>query len=186
MLDTGARAELDRHAAACSVCAAELEARRIVWDSLARDAEDDERDRKAVEGATARLVAGEGAATALRTREEALDQVAVERAMSYLDAQKASRSRSRRFIRSATGFAALAAAAAAAILFAVSQESGTKPTTAATATVAASTRTLVLADGSEIAPDDDGTPVHVTEDTPLSGFVTTFGASSGSMPARSR
>ena len=147
-LDVDARAELDRHSAACSICAAEMEARRIFRVSLARDAADDDWDREAVESAMARLGAGQASSLiAPPTQEEALDQVAVERAMSYLGAQKTSRSGVRRFIRPATGFAALGVAAAAAILFTVFQRPGTTPITAATSTAAPSTRTLVLADG---------------------------------------
>ena len=54
-LGADARAELDRHVAVCPSCAAELEAMRMFHASLARDAQDDERDRAAVERAMARI-----------------------------------------------------------------------------------------------------------------------------------
>ena len=98
--------------------------------------------------------------------DEELDRVALDRAMAGLGERKTSHAGARRFVRSAIGFAAVGAAAAAAIALAVSH---TPRTTTATTTAGSvtSTRPLILADGSEIAPEDAATPIQISEETPL-------------------
>lgn len=171
LLDANDRAALERHVAGCPTCAAEMEARHIFQAALGRDADDDARDRAAVEHAMAR-VARETAADrpASRTDEE-LDRVAIERAMSHLHGRQTARAGARRLVRPAAGVAALGAVAAAAISFAVFHARTIAPTTAPPAIEAKSSvpaaRSLVLADGSEIAPDDAATPIQIDEETPV-------------------
>jgi ferric-dicitrate binding protein FerR (iron transport regulator) len=165
-LDPNDRTALERHLAGCPTCAAELEARRIFQVSLARDREDDARDRDAVERAMAHVAREAASDTPPSGTDEDLDRVALDGAMARLGERKTSHTGTRRFVRAAIGFAALGAAAAAAIAFAVSR---TPRTTTATATTgsATSTRPLVLADGSEIVSEDAGTPIQIAEETPV-------------------
>jgi len=164
-LDANDRAALERHLAGCPTCAAEMEARRIFQVSLARDPEDDARDRDAIEGAMARYARGAAVDPRQSGTDDALDRVAIDRAMSHLSRRETSPAGARRFVRAAVGFVALGAAAAAAITFAVVRTPGTT-TTATTGTVP-STRPLVLADGSEIAPESAATPIQIAEETPM-------------------
>jgi transmembrane sensor len=165
-LDAKDRAALERHLAACATCAAELEARQIFQAALARDAADDARDRDAVEHAMARAAERAAFDAPPSRRDEELDRVAIDRAMSHLQSGRTARAGAGRFVRPATGFAALGAVAAAAIAFAVFHARPTPTTTATTANVA-STRPVVLADGSEIAPEDGATPIQIAEETPV-------------------
>jgi transmembrane sensor len=162
-LDGDDRAALDRHIAGCATCAAELEAMRIFQVSIARDALDDARDRDAVERAMARLGEGNALDPVVWDREdEALDRVAVERAMSRLGAGDARSHDRRRLLRPAVGFAALGAAAAVAAVLVLLHAPATTTTTSA-----APVRPLVLADGSEIAPETAASPVQIAEQTPV-------------------
>jgi len=165
-LDANDRTALERHLAGCPTCAAELEARRIFQVSLARDGEDDARDRDAVERAMANIARKAALDTHASGTDEELDRVALDRAMAGLGERKTSHAGARRFVRPAIGFAAVGAAAAAAIALAVSH---TPRTTTATATAGSvtSTRPLILADGSEIAPEDAATPIQISEETPV-------------------
>jgi ferric-dicitrate binding protein FerR (iron transport regulator) len=165
-LDPNDKTALDQHLTGCATCAAELEARRIFQVSLTRDALDDARDSEAVERTMARI--GERSAfdaIASGMGEEALNRVAIDRAMSRLDEREARSRGGRRHVRATMGFAALGAAAAA-IVFGVLRTPATT-TTATTTTSAAFVRPVVLTDGSEIVPETATTPIQIAEETPV-------------------
>jgi transmembrane sensor len=71
--------------------------------------------------------------------------------------------RERRRLRPVIGFVALGAAAAAAVALAVFH--APRPGTTTAETAAAPLRPLVLADGSEVAPDDAATTIQIGEQT---------------------
>ena len=102
-LDPSDRTALERHLAGCPTCAAELEARRIFQVSLARDGEDDARDREAVERAMAHVAREAALDTHSSGTDEDLDRVALDRAMARLGERKTSHAGARRFVRPATG-----------------------------------------------------------------------------------
>jgi transmembrane sensor len=158
-LGPGEQSGLDRHLVACATCAAELEARRIFHVSLAREPLDDARDSEAVERAMAQITGNRAFdTTASKTKDNALNRVAIDRAMSILDERGAHRVARRRLVRSTAGFAAVATAAAAAIVFALLR---------APATTTNVLPAIVLSDGSEIAAEGAATPVQITEQTPV-------------------
>jgi transmembrane sensor len=146
-------ARLERHLAGCATCAAQLEAMRIFYATAAPGPDDDALNQAAVERAMGRL------------DDDALDHAAVERAMAHLDEQRpqsAKRAPGRRLLRPALGFAAVGAAAAIALaVFSSSRPTTTTATTETTAPL----RPLVLADGSEVAPDDAATTIQIGEQT---------------------
>jgi len=160
-------ARLERHVAGCPTCSAQLEAMRIFYAAGAPGPDDDALDDAAVAGAMARL--GERDAVdvspARRAADEALDHAAVERAMARLDERGTSLPKPQRRLRPLVGVAALSvAAAAAAVVLAVFH--GPRPaTTTATTTTPVPLRPLILADGSEVAPDDAATTIQVGEQT---------------------
>ncbi|HXU02518.1 MAG TPA: FecR domain-containing protein [Polyangia bacterium] len=153
-LSTEEKAALERHLAGCPTCSAELEAVRIFAASVAAGPLDEALDDAAVEHAMARLGA----------TDEALDHAAVERAMAHLDVRTPAIATPPRRLRRTIGFAAFGAAAAAAVMFAVFRTPG-PATTAGRVAAPAPSRPLVLADGSEVAPDDAATTIQVGEQT---------------------
>ena len=165
-LNAADAARLERHVGGCPACAAELEATRIFHASVAPGPDDEALDETAVEVAMARFGEGDGLAASLgdRAADEALDDAAVERAMAHLDERATISATPRRRLRPAIGFAAFGAAAAAAIVLAVFHAPRPATTTETTA-AAAPLHPLVLADGSEVAPDDAATTIQVGEQT---------------------
>jgi transmembrane sensor len=155
---------LESHVAGCTACAALLEAARILSASVAPGPDDDALDDAAVARAMARL-GQPGArpdARADLAADEALDLAAVEGAMARLDvrARPIAKPRNRRW----PAVAVLGAAAAAGIAFAVFQapEPAGRIATTPPATVG---HPVVLADGSEVAPDDAATTIQIGEQT---------------------
>ena len=156
---------LKRHLDGCPTCAAVFEATRIFHASVAPGRDDDMRDEAAVARAMARV--NEPAvdiSPADRAADDALDDAAVDRAMARLDEGAPVRATPRRKLRPAIGLGILGAAAAAAVVLAVYRAPRPAGTTTAT-TAAAPTRALVLADGSEVAPDDAATAIEIGEQT---------------------
>ena len=164
-------AVLQKHVGGCPTCAAELEATRIFAASVAPGADDDALDDAAVAGAMARLdePVALHAIKAAPAADEALDRAAVERAMAHLDARATSTAKRPPTRRPALGLAALGAAAAGIVLAVFHAPKSTTPTPAATAT--APLPPLVLADGSEVVPDDAATTVQIGEQTPARTIV---------------
>jgi len=171
------RARLEKHVAGCPTCAAQLEAMRIFYATVAPGPDDDALDDAAVERTMARLDAAGASPAVAPAADDALDDAAVERAIAHLDAGAtagAKPMRGRRRLRPAIGFVALGAAAAAAVVLAVFHPQAPRPaTTAGTPTAGTTTAEtaaapqppLVLADGSEVAPDDAATTVQIGEQT---------------------
>ena len=175
-LSAADQARLERHLPGCPTCAAELEAMRAFDHSLAPGPDDEVLDRAAVDRAMACL--GErqlfDVSMASGPGDEALDRAAVDRAMARLGERQAPSSRRRRLLRPATGIAALGAAAAAAVVFSLfhapppnTSEKTPETVTNTVAATVGSPRPLLLADGSEIVPDDATTAIRVGEETPV-------------------
>jgi transmembrane sensor len=180
------REMLESHLAACATCAAEVKARRLFRDALARDAGDDVRDRAAVERVMARITQQVADEAPTDGSDEELDRVAVDRAMARLGGDLSPGARRRRLVVPSIGLAALAAVAAAIALFvshAPPAPQTALPVVPAAPISPAPARSFVLADGSEIAPDDGVTPVEITEQTPAR---TTVRLSAGSARFRVR
>jgi len=156
---------LKRHLEGCPTCAAVFEAMRIFHASVAPGRDDEMRDEAAVARAMARV--NEPAvdiSPADRAADDALDDAAVDRAMARLDEGAPVRATPRRKLRPAIGLGILGAAAAAAVVLAVYRAPRPAGTTTAT-TAAAPARAVVLADGSEVAPDDAATAIEIGEQT---------------------
>lgn len=153
------RATLERHLATCTECATELDGARLFRSSIAPGKQDDALNQVAVEMALSRL------------QDEALDQAAVEKAMARLRHHKAFGERLRRWLglprwlRPVAGFALLGAAAAVVVM-GLALHQARLPIPRSVAQVAPS-RTLLLDDGSEVAPIDGTTGILVTEQTPV-------------------
>ncbi len=151
------QATLKRHLAACAECAMEVEGARLFRSSIALAEQDDALNHAAVEMALGRL------------QDEALDRQAVEKAMARLRQPDAFGERLRRWLgsprwlRPATGLALLGAAAVVVIGFALHQTRRPAPPSIAQV---ASPHTLLLDDGSEIAPVDGATAIQLAEQTP--------------------
>lgn len=161
-------ARLERHLPGCPTCTAELEAMRVFYATVAPGPEDGALDDAAVARAMARLGDSNafGGSPTEPAADEALDRAAVERAMARLEVRppvNAKPPRAQRRLRPAIGFAALGVAAAAAIAFAVSRSPRATSTIATTTPPAPSP--VVLADGSEVAPDDAATTIQIGEQT---------------------
>jgi transmembrane sensor len=171
-LDVAGRAELDRHLARCATCAAELEVASIFMASAAPGPQDDALNRTAVEKALARL------------EDAALDEVAVEGALARLQESETLGRKLRRvlglqgWLRPAVALGGVAAA----VVIAFGLMRAPYPAAPSMAPIAAS-RTLVLEDGSEVAPADGPTAIHVVEQTPAR---TTVRLRSGSAQFRVR
>jgi transmembrane sensor len=165
-LGTDESAALEHHLAGCPTCAAELDAMRACNASLSSRPNDDEHDRVAIERVMAQ-VGERGTVHELRasdTRDDALDRLAVERTMARLTVRERFGPKVRRHWRPAAGIAGLGAAAA--IAFAGLNATPPRTATPTTEALAPRPAALVLADGSEIVPDNAATAIQVGEDTP--------------------
>lgn len=153
------RATLERHLATCTECATELAGARLFRASIAPGKQDEALNQVAVEMALSRL------------QDEALDRAAVEKALVRLRHHEAFGERLRRWLglprwrRPVAGLALLAAAAATVVMgLALHQARQPRPRPVAQV---APLRTLLLDDGSEVAPIDGTTAIQVTEQTPV-------------------
>jgi transmembrane sensor len=138
-LDTQDQAVLDRHLTSCPDCATEVETARIFKVSVSPRNRDAALDRAAIENVLARVQQSESFGARLRR------WVAV-----------------RRLGRPVAALAALGATAAIALGLATHHARQTVPVSVATS---APTRTLLLDDGSEVAPVE-GTTVQLAEQMP--------------------
>jgi transmembrane sensor len=151
------QAELDRHLAECAGCAAELEVALAFRAAIAPGAHDDALNQSAVEMAL------------MRVQDEALNQSAVEKAMDRLEEREPFRERLRRLLGfqgwpRPIGLAALGAAVVVlAIGFTLRQ---TRPPEPPVAARAKSSLSLMLDDGSEVAPVDGATAIQLAEQIP--------------------